>query len=103
MLALAACAGPPAGEGFNALTPAAAPTSVALAAIASAAAGETTHVDDPALGGTVEVSIVNAYAAASGRACKRVLIRGAHAPTAPTSRVACLGASGWYWTAASIT
>lgn len=105
---LAACAGNDHFPGaFNAsapapAAPAAALASPGLAAVASAAPGARARIDDPALGGAVDLDVLQAYSAASGRACKRVAIRPA-AGGRILSRVACAGPQGWYWTAASIT
>lgn len=103
LLGLAACA-----ETFApdpAPAPAAlnqAPPNPALAAISSAGAGAVGLVDDPALGGQVEINVLTTYRAASGRDCKRVAIRRV-GDGAQFSRVACAGPSGWYWSAASLT
>ena len=42
------------------------------------------------------------FDAASGRACKRVMLRPKRGGTAKT-QVACAGADGWYWTAAALS
>lgn len=74
----------------------------AMAAVEAAPPGAVETVDDPDFGGTVEISVLQQYAAASGRDCKRVTIRNL-ATGRLSSRVACAGSAGWYWTAASIT
>lgn len=74
----------------------------ALAAVGQAAPGAVAVVDDAAMGGAVEVTVLNAYDAASGRACKRVMLRPKRGGTAKT-QVACAGADGWYWTAAALS
>lgn len=100
---LAGCA-----NGFGGSQPAPAappppgPSSPALSAVAEAAPGGARRAIDPTLGGAVDIDVLTEYSAASGRQCKRVAIN-RPADGARFSRVACLGPSGWYWTAASIT
>lgn len=76
--------------------------SPALALVANAPTGQSGAVDDPSLGGAVQLAVLSTYTAASGRKCKRVSIRPAGGGFA-SERVACVSQSGWYWTAASIT
>jgi len=78
------------------------PASPALAIVADAPTGQSAAIDDPSLGGAVQLAVLSTYTAASGRKCKRVSIRPAGGGFA-TERVACVSQSGWYWTAASIT
>ena len=100
---LAGCqTGATGGQALAPATPDGQSGSPALAAIAAAPAGAAQVADDPTLGGAVRIDVLTAYAAASGRSCKRVAIR-RQADGAQFSRVACLGPGGWYWTAASIT
>jgi len=100
---LAGCA-----NGFGGSQPAPAappppgPSSPALSVVADASPGGAHRADDPSLGGAVDIDVLTEYAAASGRRCKRVAIS-RPVDGARFSRVACLGPSGWYWTAASIT
>ncbi len=103
LAALSGCAALTSGESAPAAdrTAAVPPAGPALQAVAGAAPGERLNVDDPALGGPVEVDVLSEYDAASGRRCKRVAIRAAAGGYG--ARVACAAASGWYWSQASIT
>ncbi|MGZ0186866.1 MAG: DVU3141 family protein [Alphaproteobacteria bacterium] len=100
--ALAGCITLTPPEAKNAVAPLAPIMTPALQVISSAQPGAAETVDDPGLGGPVEVSVLHEYDAASGKRCKRVAIRGVQEQQHST-RVACNGTSGWYWTQASLT
>lgn len=108
-LALGACAGPPrlTNDGTRPSTPSAnlggrsgvnAPlqASPGLDAIVTATAGAIHTVDEPGLGGPVELTVLRTYNAASGRICKQVSVRRV-TDGGVSGRVACQGDAGWYW------
>jgi hypothetical protein len=108
-LTLSACGGPPrlTNDGTRPSTPSAnigtragvnrsAQASPGLDAIASAAAGSVHSVDEPGLGGPVELTVLRAYNAASGRLCKQVSVRRV-TDGGMSGRVACQGDTRWYW------